>query len=100
MCVILARGLVADVHLHSAAGGETFRGSTDMRPVAPGLDARHEAFPDAAGAYGQCVHGDTEPSGQRATALDLAPPRVRVILDDQLALRGLELLHAALETVG
>src|SRR5262249_41561553 len=59
------------------------------------LHAGFEHAPDAAGPDAQRIHADPQPLGDLAAALDLLAAGVAIVIDDQLALLGLQLVEAA-----
>jgi hypothetical protein len=62
-------------------------------------DAGFERRPDSPRANAERVHADAEPGRQIATAFDALPPRITVVLDDQVALFLLQLAKASIEAL-
>src|ERR1700675_3313789 len=67
--------------------------------LATGLHARFERATDSAGANAKRIHRDAQPVRHVAAAIDLLPPRVAIVLNDQLALIRLQLLQTAIEAL-
>ena len=77
----------------------TTRRSNHSSGVPAPLQARQQRIADPAGPNREGVHRDTQPIGQFAATLDLLPPRIAVVVDDERALLRLQLLQAPVQAV-
>src|SRR6476660_7370179 len=67
--------------------------------LAARADAVFEGSPDPPGANAERIHGDAEPHREIAPTIDALPPRVTVVVDDQVLLLRLEFAQASVEAL-